>query len=81
LKKPKPQRPAPIPRAKFRESVVGKTPDEVIAAAGKPDSTSESGRGTANWYYQERTVDPVTEKLDGRVQVVFEDGRVSQVNF
>lgn len=78
--------PATTPAAKrwtrdeFRALVMGKTKDEVIAAVGKPDKTQED-RTAEYWYYDKRTYDPVAEKNDNRVQVVFKDGIVTGVNF
>lgn len=67
-------------REEFRAVLLGKTPDEVLARIGTPDSTQDyAGRG--NWYYRGRTRDPVTGDLDARAQVVFRDGRVKSVNF
>jgi outer membrane protein assembly factor BamE (lipoprotein component of BamABCDE complex) len=67
-------------REEFRAKVMGKTPDEVITAVGKPDSTQESG-GNQNWYYEKRSRDPITGNVDRSAQVVFEGGRVVRVNF
>lgn len=66
-------------RDEFRKLVVGKTPDEVIAAVGKPDDTSESG--SVSWTYMYRTKDPITGKTDVSAIVVFEDGRVDRVRY
>lgn len=67
-------------RAEFKKIVVGKTPDEVLKAVGKPTSTQENG-DRITWYYDDVTRDPVTEKLDVSVQLVFEFGRVARVNY
>lgn len=67
-------------RAEFTKLVVGKTQAEVIQAVGKPDSTSESG-GRVWWYYSNTTTDPITGKTDQSIQLVFEDGKVSEVNY
>ena len=68
-------------RDDFRKTVIGKTPQEVIDAVGKPDLTQElAGVGTF-WYYDNKTKDPVTGKIDFRVQVIFEYGRVTSVNY
>jgi hypothetical protein len=66
-------------RAKFRGLVLGRTPDEVTAAVGKPDRTVESGTAVF-WYYEGRTVNPTTGKPDKKVQVVFQYGRVTEIN-
>ena len=70
----------PMDREAFKKAVMGKTPDEVIAAVGKPDSASEGGRETY-WRYKERTWDPTASKTDSSAQVVFEKGKVTAVNF
>jgi outer membrane protein assembly factor BamE (lipoprotein component of BamABCDE complex) len=68
-------------RAEFRELLVGKTPDEVIAAVGKPDDTAEIG-GQKVWYYSDRSADPVTGKPDVLANVWFgSDGRVERVSY
>src|SRR5262245_17321947 len=67
-------------RAKFRELVIGKTPDEVVAAVGKADRTVESGTAVF-WYYDARTTDPATGKADKKAQVVFRYGKAAEVNY
>lgn len=74
-----PTRPA-VPRPDFAAAVTGKTPDEVIAAVGKPDTNLESG-GSQLWYYRAATADPASGKLDARVGLTFKDGRVSSLDF
>ena len=68
-------------RDEFRKLVIGKSPDEVIAAVGKPNSTQDYGKGSVNWYYDQRTTDPVTGNLDNTAQLIFENGRVASVNY
>lgn len=49
--------------SQLRETVVGKTPDEVIAAIGRPGSTSEeTERAGQQWNYYHRFIDPVSQK-------------------
>jgi hypothetical protein len=67
-------------RQEFRDLVTGKTPDEVLAAVGKPDATTEVP-GQTNWTYNKRTKDPVTGKMDLFAVVVFRDGTVYDVLF
>jgi hypothetical protein len=69
-------------RQRFREMLLGKTMDEVIAAVGQPDHTQEVGTdpSSCTWYYNNRATDPVTGKVDVAVQVVFEHGKVTGVN-
>lgn len=64
-------------RDEFRGLVVGKTPDEVIRAVGRPDKTS--GADSRYWSYRERTRDPITGKTDGNIMVVFENGAAARV--
>ena len=52
----------------------------MIDLVGKPSST-QNNSGLECWYYERRTIDPVTKKTDFSAQVVFEDGRVTSVNF
>jgi outer membrane protein assembly factor BamE (lipoprotein component of BamABCDE complex) len=73
--------PAKMTREEFRSKVkVGMTQEQVIATVGKPNKTSDGG-GTIYWYYDDRTVDPVSGKADAHAQVVFVDGKVQSVNF
>ncbi|HJZ92362.1 MAG TPA: hypothetical protein VKE40_15910 [Gemmataceae bacterium] len=66
----------------FTKQIVGKTPDEVIAAVGAPDSIQRSGKDIDTiWYYNRRTKDPVTGKVDVSVEVIFKDGKVDRVSF
>jgi hypothetical protein len=67
-------------RQEFRDLVMGKTPDEVIAAVGAPDHTATDEFGTF-WHYRARTTDAVTGKTDPNTRLEFKDGRVSEVNF
>lgn len=67
-------------RAEFTALVEGKTTGQVIAAVGKPDSTGQTGFGDI-WYYNGRTRDTVSGKVDFMAQVVFTGGKVSAVNY
>jgi hypothetical protein len=67
-------------RAVFRGLVLGRTPEEVTAAVGKPDRMVESGTAVF-WYYDGRTTSPATGKPDAKVQVVFQLGRVQEINY
>jgi len=67
-------------RQEFRELVMGKTPDEVIAAVGKPDRTADDDNSQV-WRYDERTRDPVTGKADDNTHVYFENGKVTRVSY
>jgi outer membrane protein assembly factor BamE (lipoprotein component of BamABCDE complex) len=67
-------------REEFRAMLVGKSKEDVLKLAGKPDVTQDGGR-TEYWYYNGRTADPITGKTDVRAQVVINDGSVSKVNY
>lgn len=71
---------AVYPRDEFRAALIGKTEDEVLSLVGRPASTQDT-RGGVYWYYRDRTRDPVTGRVDRRVQVVFRNGVVDAVNF
>ena len=73
------QRPAPIDREEFKLKVMGKTPAEVVEAVGKPDSTKDGRDPT--WSYDQRTFDPVTQKVDVQAQVTFSNGEAKRVDF
>ena len=60
--------------------VVGMSEQEVIAAIGTPDSTSENGN-LKFWYYKQKTVDPITGKVDSSIQVCFKNGKYSDTNY
>lgn len=71
-------------RAEFRERVVGKTPDEVIEAVGRPDSTAENDGPffrSARWEYRRRTVDPATGRVDPVARVEFRNGVAVGVDY
>lgn len=67
-------------REEFKKLVMGKSEVEVMAAVGKPDSTSESG-GWLSWFYYDTTVDPITSKADKITSLQFDRGKVSGINF
>lgn len=66
-------------KEEFRQLVIGKTEQEVLAAVGKPTNTQDYGRDIV-WYYQQCFRDPITGKWL-TAQVTFENGRVDRVNF
>lgn len=69
-------------RDEFKRLVVGKGPDEVQKAIGKPYTTRESTNSQLKyWHYSRVSKDPVTGKLDVDIQVVFRDGLVTGVNY
>ncbi|HKB06220.1 MAG TPA: hypothetical protein VKD90_28760 [Gemmataceae bacterium] len=67
-------------RQEFQDLVVGKTPDEVIAAVGKPDDSTEDGDGV-RWTYAGRVRDPAPGKSAGNPVVVFRDGKAAEVRY
>jgi hypothetical protein len=68
-------------REEFTNLIAGKTPDEVIAAMGAPDSIQRSRKDTDSiWFYNRRTKDPVTGKVDVSVEVIFKNGKVNRVS-
>ena len=60
--------------------VVGMSVQEVIAAVGTPDSTADSGE-LKWWYYKQKTVDPITGKVDSSIQVCFKNGKYYTTNY
>jgi hypothetical protein len=67
-------------REEFATLVKGKTEAEVEQAIGKPDQTSEDTEATY-WHYHKRTRDPVTGGTDSDLQVVFQNGKVVDLNY
>ena len=70
-----------LPRDQFRALVTGKTEQQVLDALGKPDDTQDQEGLGKLWYYRNVAVDPVTGKKTAQVQLVFEGGVVTSVNF
>lgn len=70
-----------LPREQFRALVTGKTEQQVLDALGKPDQTQDQEGLGKLWYYNNAAVDPVTNKKTAIVQIVFEGGTVTMVNF
>jgi outer membrane protein assembly factor BamE (lipoprotein component of BamABCDE complex) len=67
-------------RDEFKQLILGKTEDEVLQALGKPRSTSQK-ENVQYWHYANRTMDPLTKKIDSDAQVVLENGRVRAINY
>jgi hypothetical protein len=67
-------------RQEFRDLVTGKTPDEVIAAVGKPDDTREEGDLT-RWTYGGRVQDPGPGQPAADPVVVFRAGKAAEVQY
>lgn len=70
-----------LPREQFRSLVSGKTEQQVLDALGKPDETQDQEGLGKFWYYRNVAVDPVTGKKTAQVQIVFDGGTVTTVNF
>lgn len=68
-------------RDEFRKLVVGKSTDEVLAAIGKPESTSSSSPQHQLWVYRYITVDPVTKEPDFSALVTFRNGKATDVSY
>jgi hypothetical protein len=79
---PAPKKPTEYDRAEFRALVMGKTPDEVIEAVGRPTRTQNTP--VCDFWYYDGILDPISGKR-GRAQVRIngtDDGnRVTDVNF
>jgi len=67
----------------FRTLVLQKTPDEVLAAVGKPDFVHQAGRFTngdtydESWVYERRLIHKATGHKQ-TLQVFFQDGRAME---
>ena len=70
-----------LPREQFRSLVTGKTEQQVLDALGKPDETQDQEGLGKFWYYRNVAPDPTTGKKTTQVQIVFEGGVVTSVNF
>jgi hypothetical protein len=73
-------RPPAFTREEFETLVMGKTPDEVAAAAGEPTFKIRGG-GALTWTYWGRTADPATGKADPQTVVRFLDGKAVEVSY
>jgi hypothetical protein len=75
-----PPKPAPMARREFFQLLMGKTPEEVKAVLGEPDSTQEDAH-EKDWGYRSVTLDPDTGKPDHTAHAVFRGGKVVRVNY
>ncbi|HKB00942.1 MAG TPA: hypothetical protein VKD90_01925 [Gemmataceae bacterium] len=64
----------------FRDLVLGKTPDEVVAAVGKPDITDQEA-DTVRWTYRGRVKGPRADDPVAAAVVVFRDGKAAEVEY
>ena len=71
--------PKPLqPRDEFEQTVLWKTPAEVIAILGRPDYTSKSGY----WLYRHSmTYDPISRKPDSHAAIWFSGDVASSVDY
>ncbi len=68
-------------REEFKALVDGKTPEEVIAAVGRPATTHDRSNGMpGDWVYFQRVMNPNTGKPDFGL-VEFQDGKVIGVKW
>lgn len=68
-------------RDEFRAAVLGKTKDEVIVIAGRPESTREPRDGHY-WNYSGLAYDPVSGKPSSIIRVHFgDDDKVKEVTY
>lgn len=67
-------------RDDFRNLVHNKTKAQVIKEVGPPDETQLLA-DIEMWYYRGMTLDPLSGRVDVRVQLIFQGGYLTQVNF
>lgn len=74
--------PETISRADFMARCrVGGDYVDCTAAVGKPDRTQGGSSSIEYFYYDRRTHDPLTSKIDRNAQVVIERGWVRAIHF
>src|SRR5205814_1027047 len=56
-------------RDQFNALVYHKSPDQIIAAVGRPDAT-ETLNGETHWSYKGRTYDPASGRVDAVAQII-----------
>lgn len=67
-------------RDEFKQLVMGKTLEQLIAAIGQPDATVNSDFGLTH-RYSNRTKSPETGQLDPAVELGMKNGRVFEVTY
>ena len=77
-----------LTRDEFTRLIYLKTQDEVLKLIGKPVSTGGSNclnkspsECSSQWYYENKSYDPITGKVDIWIQVIFENNQVEQIRF
>tara|TARA_B100000035_G_C20623662_1_gene389191 strand:+ start:225 stop:509 length:285 start_codon:yes stop_codon:yes gene_type:complete len=71
---------ASMSRDELKKTINKKSKEEVIEILGKPDQAQSLG-SMETWYYTGISYDPLTETTDNMVQIAFENGRVTMINF
>lgn len=70
-----------MPRAKFKALVLKKKQQEILKLVGKPADSTDDAFGIS-WRFTNRTLDPITGKLDSNSFIHFDaNGMVDVVNF
>ena len=69
-----------IPRDAFQAAVLGLPQDKVVAAVGKPDSTSGGYSPVSYWSYHGKTTS-ANGKKDAQTIVKLENGKVTGVSY
>lgn len=69
-----------LTREDFDKLVIGKTTDEVLRLAGKPDDTTKHSEESESWSYKNIAIDKVTGKT-GSAIVHFKSGTVDTVSY
>jgi hypothetical protein len=67
-------------RDEFKRLVLGKSPEEVIAAVGRPASFHNEDDEPIRWHYSQRALNPATGKADS-AWVEFVDRKVIRVSW
>jgi hypothetical protein len=70
----------PLTRQQFKEKVMGKTPEAVLKAVGKPAGTRGDAKDDGTWTYEEVALDPISGRVDFTTYVDFRKGVVAQVS-
>ncbi|HLO66312.1 MAG TPA: hypothetical protein VK188_04795 [Holophaga sp.] len=68
-----------LPRDQFRQAVLGRSMQEVLALLGRPERTNQMSH--TFWTYRHRTFDPVTGRLDWSASIQFTGSYADRVDF
>lgn len=66
-------------RDSFTKAVIKQNKYQVIQAVGKPNRTKDSGK-YSYWYYDNKTKDRITGKLDNSISILFVNGIADKVD-